>query len=258
MWVVIGKTFILNSSESILYYSEKRLFPLLVVISLLHLYILLTVDFEPLYQVIKEISDTQRAVSISLEHDADVAKAHFIGLVDHQGADITDTSVETQIVENQLIQEAAEDLTFVAVQTDQASNTAFQMAQQRPIMAQLNHPKRRVISAATHQHEDAAYLFRWQQYIESIGNERYPKEALQKKITGHLRLLISIDKAGSVQDIVIRQSSGHHLLDQAALDIVKHAQPFEPIPESMMQDNEFLEIIRTWDFRGRSGLALPG
>lgn len=110
--------------------------------------------------------------------------------------------------------------------------------------------KIRTISEAFHTPIEADYLTRWQSYVEQIGNANYPLEALKKDIRGQLRLLVAINKDGSVREITLRQSSGSHLLDEAAIQIVKMAAPFEPLPENL-QDLDVLEIIRTWQFRGK-------
>lgn len=110
--------------------------------------------------------------------------------------------------------------------------------------------RRRTISAASHQSKDAAYLARWQSYVEEYGNNHYPSTALKNNLKGNLRLLVAVNKDGSLNEISIRQSSGSPILDQAAIDIVMQAAPFEPLPPEIACDIEVLEIIRTWQFRG--------
>ncbi|MFO1258282.1 MAG: energy transducer TonB [Gammaproteobacteria bacterium] len=114
--------------------------------------------------------------------------------------------------------------------------------------------KIRTISEAFHTATEADYLTRWQSYIEQIGNSNYPPEALKRDIRGQLRLLVAINKDGSVREITLRQSSGVVLLDEAAIQIVKMAAPFEPLPDNL-QDLDVLEIIRTWQFRGQLSTA---
>ena len=111
-------------------------------------------------------------------------------------------------------------------------------------------PRKRIISSTTHEDRDKNYLSRWQAYLENIGNQHYPKIALKNDIRGNLRLMVAINKDGSVNKVTIRQSSGHKILDDAALMIVSKAAPFEPLPNEITQDVDILEIIRTWQFRG--------
>ena len=109
--------------------------------------------------------------------------------------------------------------------------------------------KKKTISEAYHSINEADYLQRWQSLVEQVGNQYYPQNALQKNINGQLRLLVSVKKDGSINKINIMKSSGYKILDNAAIDIVRQAAPFEPFP-SDFQDLDELEIIRTWDFRG--------
>lgn len=106
----------------------------------------------------------------------------------------------------------------------------------------------RQISVATHQSRDAAYLQQWLERVERIGNLNYPKEARARRLHGDLQLLVAIRADGSLQRIELRRSSGHRVLDQAAVRIVQQAAPFAPLPENIRQDTDVLEIIRTWQF----------
>jgi periplasmic protein TonB len=51
-----------------------------------------------------------------------------------------------------------------------------------------------------------------------------------------------------VEGIEINRSSGHKVLDQAAIRIVRLAAPFERFPESIKADTDILHITRTWTF----------
>ena len=107
---------------------------------------------------------------------------------------------------------------------------------------------RRLTSVATKQSEDALYLHNWREKIEAIGNDNYPEAAKRKKIFGELRLVVSLMPDGSVFDVKILASSGHKVLDQAAIRIVHLAAPYPPFPAEMQRKVDVLEIIRTWRF----------
>ncbi len=111
--------------------------------------------------------------------------------------------------------------------------------------------RRRTVSAASHETRDASYLARWQSYVEHYGNNHYPQEALKNNLRGNLRLLVAVKKDGTIHEVIIRQSSGSPVLDQAAVNLVYQAAPFEPLPAEVANDTEILEIIRTWQFRGK-------
>ncbi|MDO8907054.1 MAG: TonB family protein [Pseudohongiella sp.] len=113
-----------------------------------------------------------------------------------------------------------------------------------------NRPRRYTISSAsTQQRHDALYLDNWRKRIELIGNQHYPDQARQNDIFGSLRMMVTLRPDGSVAEIRILQGSGHQVLDQAAVDIVSLASPFDPFPEELRGSVDLLEIIRTWRFR---------
>jgi TonB family protein len=111
--------------------------------------------------------------------------------------------------------------------------------------------RKRTVSAASHEARDAEYLGRWQAYMEKFGNSHYPDIALKSNLRGNLRLLVAINKDGSLREVTIRQSSGSAVLDQAAINIVLKSAPFEPFPPELGDEIDVLEIIRTWQFRGK-------
>ena len=107
---------------------------------------------------------------------------------------------------------------------------------------------RRLTSVATKASADAAYLHAWRQKVEAVGNDNFPEEALQRQITGSLRMMVRLLPTGAVEDVVILQSSGERVLDDAAQQIVRLAAPFAPFPAEIRKEADRLEIIRTWRF----------
>jgi protein TonB len=69
-------------------------------------------------------------------------------------------------------------------------------------------------------------------------------------------LSVDINPDGSVppDGIVVSRSSGHKVLDDAAVKIVRLAAPFSPIPANVLKDNDMITIIRTWKFETDKGL----
>lgn len=62
-------------------------------------------------------------------------------------------------------------------------------------------------------------------------NKDYPTEVKKKKQQGTVVLRFTIGRDGQLLASTIKQSSGHVLLDQAALETLARAAPFPPIPE---------------------------
>ncbi len=106
----------------------------------------------------------------------------------------------------------------------------------------------RLTSAATREHEYAAYLDNWRRRVETLGNLNYPEQARSRGIQGRLRMLVALDASGKVVDVEILSSSGHAVLDDAAIRIVQLASPFQSFPIEMRKKVDRLEIIRTWKF----------
>jgi protein TonB len=124
---------------------------------------------------------------------------------------------------------------------------------QRQIYAKRPRIKR-LTSLSTKATMDAFYLNSWRRKIETIGNMNYPQEAIEKKLYGDLRLMVSILPDGDVKEIVLLESSGQPVLDDAAIRIVRLAAPFAPFPDELRQTTDVLEIIRTWQFRQNRSL----
>ncbi len=122
--------------------------------------------------------------------------------------------------------------------------------------AYAKRPRRYTISSAsTKKSHDALYLDNWRRRIEAVGNSNYPTEARRQQLYGSLRLLVALLANGKVSEIQILQSSGHSILDQAAVEIVNMAAPFDPFPEAMRAEADILDIIRTWRFHEGNALT---
>lgn len=107
---------------------------------------------------------------------------------------------------------------------------------------------RRMTSVATRSSFDAEYLNRWTQKVELMGNQNFPKAALENRIFGSLRLSVIINSDGSIDKVEILKPSGHPILDQAALQIIRMSGPFDPFPPEIRKTADQLDIIRTWRF----------
>ncbi|MBP8202724.1 MAG: energy transducer TonB [Pseudomonas sp.] len=105
----------------------------------------------------------------------------------------------------------------------------------------------RINAASTMRDKGAWYKDEWRKKVERVGNLNYPDDARRQGIYGNLRLLVSINRDGTLYEVLVLESSGQRLLDQAALRIVRLAAPFAPFTGDLA-DVDRLEIIRTWRF----------
>lgn len=110
---------------------------------------------------------------------------------------------------------------------------------------------KRLTSVSTKSADEAAYLNAWRQKVERIGNANYPGGGAY----GNLRLLVVLRYDGALEQVRVLESSGHKVLDDAALRIVRMAAPYQDFPVEMRKQYDRLEIIRTWQF-SRSGARL--
>ncbi len=115
-----------------------------------------------------------------------------------------------------------------------------QLYAKRPKIHRLN-------AASTMRDKGAWYKDDWRKKVERVGNLNYPEEARRQQIYGNLRLMVSINRDGSLFEVLVLESSGQPLLDQAAQRIVRLAAPFAPFTGDLA-DIDRLEIIRTWKF----------
>lgn len=107
-----------------------------------------------------------------------------------------------------------------------------------------------VLNEMPAQNKDFAYyLDAWRREVERVGQLNYPAEARAKQLAGTLRLRVTIAADGNLKDVRITESSGHAVLDEAALRIVRLAAPYAPFSPTMRSVADVLEIERSWQFR---------
>lgn len=109
-------------------------------------------------------------------------------------------------------------------------------------------PRRKNISASTKEYKYSNYLDAWKRKVERIGNINYPDEARRMKLFGNLILSVGLRSDGTIYEIVVIRSSGHKILDDAAIRIVRLAAPYAPFPEEIRKETDILDITRTWQF----------
>lgn len=138
----------------------------------------------------------------------------------------------------------------MAWQSDEIASLEARLAARK--QAYAKRPRVRTVSTVSTKYDrDAAYVDAFRSRVEEIGNKNYPALAREKKISGNVRLMVSILATGQVKEIVVLKSSGYPVLDEAARQSVRLAEPFQPFPAAIRQDTDILQIIRTWKFSDR-------
>jgi protein TonB len=67
-------------------------------------------------------------------------------------------------------------------------------------------------------------------------------------LTGSPTLEVTISASGQLAEVFVRNSSGSKIIDQAALNILRRAAPFDPFPEAIRLDYDTLRFAYKWQF----------
>ena len=118
----------------------------------------------------------------------------------------------------------------------------------RDWQSEQERPRRRFVGARTQEFRFARYIEDWRQKVERIGELNYPQAARDQKLYGSLVVTVSIKADGTLEKVEINRPSGHKILDEAAVRIVRLAAPYAPFPADIMKDTDVLSITRTWTF----------
>ncbi len=118
----------------------------------------------------------------------------------------------------------------------------------RRLEAKAKRPRSDYISASTREYRYAAYMEAWRAKVERIGNINYPDEARRNKLSGVLQMTVALNADGTINQIKVDKSSGHQVLDDAAIHIVRLASPYASFPPNIRKNIDILHITRTWKF----------
>ncbi len=91
----------------------------------------------------------------------------------------------------------------------------------------------------------ASYFLRIKKQIELVWT--YPEEAATNGLQGQILLQFMLEHSGKLIDISLIQSSGHEILDRAALEAVKTASPYNAFPEKIRKKK--LRIIASFKYK---------
>lgn len=120
-------------------------------------------------------------------------------------------------------------------------------------LAYSENPRERFVSVNTEEVLYAAYLHQWRERVERVGNLNYPDEARRQGLRGALELEVALGPNGNVRRLRVRSSSGHRVLDDAAMRIVYMASPFAPFPDDLRREVDLLRFVFVWEFGDGAG-----
>ena len=114
-------------------------------------------------------------------------------------------------------------------------------------------PRELLISASTRESRIATYLSTWKRKVEQVGTLNFPSKVSRSPDTTFPVLEVAINADGGLREVVVRSSSGQRDLDQAAMQILRLAAPFEPFPEGLRNEYDVLRFAYEWRFSEGAG-----
>jgi len=206
---------------------------------------------------VQEMTTTEQADFLSSEFQTVMSQASPVEEVTQSSQELLTTQAQSEETANKELQELAELLDALpTTQLDreklvqEISSLEARIAADRQALARMPRTKR-ISSVTTRSAAEASYLNMWRQKCERIGRSNYPAGSLE----GEVLMLVSILADGTLEEVRILKSSGHRLLDQAALSTVRQAAPYQPFNVEMRKAYDRLEFTRTWQF-SKAGSAL--
>jgi len=106
------------------------------------------------------------------------------------------------------------------------------------------------IAADTRESDVAVYLDSWRRKIERVGTMNFPDVARRQKLSGTPVIEVTIGADGKLLQTVVRRSSGHVEIDEAAMRILKLAAPYDPFPSALGAKHDQIRIAYEWQFLG--------
>ena len=104
------------------------------------------------------------------------------------------------------------------------------------------------IAADTRESDVAVYLDSWRRKIERVGTMNFPDVARRAKHSGTPVIEVTIGADGRLLQTIIRRSSGHAEIDEAAMRILKLAAPYDPFPGELSSKHDQIRIAYEWQF----------
>jgi protein TonB len=83
-----------------------------------------------------------------------------------------------------------------------------------------------------------------------VGTLNFPDVARRRKMSGTPVIEVTIGADGKLLQAMIRRSSGHAEIDEAAIRILKLAAPYDAFPAAMGTTHDQIRIAYEWQFLG--------
>jgi protein TonB len=104
------------------------------------------------------------------------------------------------------------------------------------------------VAADTKESDVAVYLDSWRRKVERVGTVNFPEVARRERHSGTPVIEVTIGADGKLLQSVVRRSSGHAEIDEAAMRILKLAAPYDPFPGELSARHDEIRIAYEWQF----------
>ena len=160
----------------------------------------------------------------------------------------TQNDQDLQVAE--LLRDQPQDASATAIALESGSDRTLPLPQDdaATLLIHDDDPRQLITSVDTRESTIAAYLDNWKRRIEAVGDDYFPELGELDGLTGSPTLEVSIEASGRLSAVIIGKSSGSKVLDQAALDILRRASPFDPFPAEISADYDRLRFAYKWLF----------
>jgi len=105
-----------------------------------------------------------------------------------------------------------------------------------------------MVTASTRTSDVAVYLDAWKQKVERVGTLNFPNQARRRAMSGNPVVEVALTADGRLDEVRVQRSSGFPELDQAAVDILRLAAPFEPFSRELAARHDALRFAYEWQF----------
>ncbi len=110
-------------------------------------------------------------------------------------------------------------------------------------------PRELVFSVDTRESELAGYLAAWKLRVETEGTRFYSREQLASFAAAASPVIeVALDANGDLTEIIVVRSSGTGVVDQAALNVLRQASPYAPIPAHLRADYDSMRFRYRFEF----------
>lgn len=141
-----------------------------------------------------------------------------------------------------------ESTTAIALERGSDRSLPLPQRQDGSMLIHDDNPRQLIVSADTRESTIAAYLDNWKRRVEAVGDEYFAELGGLEGLSGSPILEVRIEASGQLSKVVIRKSSGSRVVDQAALDILRRAAPFDAFPDEVAIDYDRFLFTYKWLF----------